>query len=87
MGGACRVGACISVSHFRPGVKKAPEAAATDLARLSPLVPHFFKPPEHAIMYLSPELDEVEGLFLLLVLVTSETKRRDVCPCTPCCTF
>ncbi|KAJ7743679.1 hypothetical protein DFH07DRAFT_979433 [Mycena maculata] len=54
-----------------------PEAAVTDLARLSPIVSHFFQGPENATLYLSPKLEESERMFLLLVLVTSETRQRD----------
>ncbi|KAJ6452034.1 hypothetical protein C8R47DRAFT_1083879 [Mycena vitilis] len=53
------------------------EGAGADLARLSPVVVHFFNPPEPAVLSLAPELDELEGIFLILVLLASETKRCD----------
>ncbi|KAJ7640028.1 hypothetical protein DFH06DRAFT_630010 [Mycena polygramma] len=53
------------------------EGAGADLARLSPVVVHFFNPPEPAVLSLAPELEEMEGIFLILVLLASETKRCD----------
>ncbi|KAJ6535518.1 hypothetical protein B0H19DRAFT_1271267 [Mycena capillaripes] len=68
---------CYTVRPSRDDGKweKGPGGTRADVARLSPIVVHFFKPPENAIVYLAPDLEEREGMFLLLVLITSETKR------------
>ncbi|KAJ7472889.1 hypothetical protein B0H11DRAFT_1344352 [Mycena galericulata] len=57
--------------------EKDPSAASTDLARLSPIITHFFEPPENAMLYLSPKLEDTERMFILLLLLTSDTKQRD----------
>ncbi|KAF7345864.1 hypothetical protein MVEN_01608300 [Mycena venus] len=48
-----------SVRRSHDGLKweKGPDAADTDVARLSPIVVHFFQPPEHAVLSIAPELE------------------------------
>ncbi|KAJ7636565.1 hypothetical protein FB45DRAFT_1024677 [Roridomyces roridus] len=52
------------------------EAAGTDLARLTPVIDHFMRPPDNALMYLSPKLEDKDRLFLVMIMLASETRRR-----------